>query len=111
MRGVRAVILGAIAVLGIAGCDLLPIAPGNPQVGCQGVPEAACRLAVDSLISADRPVRFVVRCTVPVCTDAEGEAEVTMRFADGRSEVSSYGWTTAPEAAGSPEPPPVPDGS
>lgn len=116
MRPARAILLGVIAALAVAACDALPFAPagplGDPQVVCQGVPRAACQLAADSLAPDVRPVRVVVRCTLPVCTEAEGDAEVTIQFADGRSEVSGYGWTTAPEPApqDSPEPP-VPEGS
>ena len=115
MRSVRAIVLGAFAAVAIAACDALPFPPvgheSGAQVVCEGVPRAACQLSVDSLgRSADRPVRIVVRCTVPVCTEEEGDAELTIQFADGRSVVSGHGWTTDLELVPVQEPP-VTEGS
>lgn len=98
----RALILGAVVALGIAACEGIPVVPagpvepagpvGGPQLVCQGVPQEPCRGAVDATNSAKVPVRVIVRCTLPVCTPAEGETEVTFRFADGSSEIAGYGW-------------------
>ncbi len=113
MRGRRLLAVSVIAALGVA-CDALPAVPvgpvGDPQVVCQGVPRAACQQAFD--VSGAAPgsvVQVVVRCTVPVCTNATGEAEVTIRFADGRTETSGYGWASAPhpQPQAPPEPPRV----
>lgn len=114
MRAARAVLLGLAGALGIAACDLVPFGPGGqagaPQVVCQAVPENFCRMAADSVDPTKRPVRMVVRCTLPVCTETEGDSEITVQFADGHSEVAAYAWTTAPEPA-VPQEPPEPGGS
>jgi hypothetical protein len=117
VRAARALLLGAVAALAIGGCDSLPFLPGGPVGGaelvCQGVPREACRQAAGTVASAKVVVRVLVRCTLPACTDAEGEAEVTIQFVDGTSETSWYGWASAPEPAQPQEPqePPAPDGS
>jgi hypothetical protein len=95
----RALVLGAVAALGIAACDWIPVVPagpvGAPQFVCQGVPQEDCRRAAGATNSTKVPVRVIVRCTVPVCAPAKGEAEVTFQFADGSSEVAGYGWEMA----------------
>ena len=80
-----------------------PAAPVDPQrVVCQGVPGAACRQALDVITSnpGNAPrgaiARVVVRCTLPVCTDDNGETQITVFYADGRQETSGYGWGSAP---------------
>ena len=94
-----AVALVAVACIPPAG----PAPPVDPQrVVCQGVPPAACRQALEAISSnpggAPNGViaRVVVRCTLPVCTDATGETQITVFYADGRQETSGYGWSSAP---------------
>jgi hypothetical protein len=117
MTAARAIVSGVIAALAIAACDVFrtgPVAPvGGAQVVCQGVPLEACRMAAGTVTSAKVVVRVLVRCTQPVCTDAAGEAEVTIQYVDGTSETSGYGWASAPEPAQpqQPQEPPVPEGS
>ncbi len=118
MTAARAIVSGVIAALAIAACDVFPSGPvapiGGAQVVCQGVPLEACRAAAGTVTSAKVAARVLVRCTQPVCTEAAGEAEVTLHFVDGTSETSGYGWASAGEPARAPEglqEPPVPDGS
>jgi hypothetical protein len=104
VRPVRALVLSVLVGLGIAACDVLPSAPAGPVEGpvqgpvggphfvCQGVPQEDCRRAVGATDSVKVPVQVIVRCTVRLCVPAQGEAEVTFRFADGSSEVAGYGW-------------------
>jgi hypothetical protein len=110
----RALVLCAVVALAIAACDAIPVVPapqvGGPQFVCHGVPQRPCRGALGASNSTKVPVRVIVRCTVPVCTPAEGETEVRFLFADGTSEDVGYGWAMAPEPA-QPQEPPVPDGS
>jgi len=51
-----------------------------------------------------------VRCAVPVCTVASGEANVIIFYIDGRQDSSGYAWAAAAPAPMPPEPPepPVP---
>jgi len=114
VRAARAILLGVAAALGIAACDVVPFGPGGqggaPQIVCQDIPENFCQMALDSVDPTKRPVSIVVRCTMPVCTEIEGDSEIRMQFADGHSEVVAYAWTTAPEPA-VPQEPPEPAGS
>lgn len=112
MRALRALAIGAVAALSLAACGFLPETPvgpaGGPQVICQGVPQVACRQSVGTIgPEMGAVVQVVVRCMVPICTDATGEAELTIRFADGRTETSGYGWASAPGPA-QPQAPPEP---
>ena len=106
----RTFVLMLIAVLSIAACEVLPVGPvapavpegpagpvGEPRFICVGVPQVACRSAFSGGFDPARPpvVQVVVRCTRPVCTDTEGEAEVTFVFANGQREVGGYGWESA----------------
>ena len=95
----------ALAAVIVAGCEEPGSAPagpvGAPQVVCQGVPRAACQQGADT--GAQGPggargtiARIVVRCKLPVCTDATGEADITVFYVDGRQETSGYGWASAP---------------
>jgi hypothetical protein len=115
VRAARALLLGAVVALAIGGCDSLPFLPDGPVGGaelvCQGVPREACRQAADHAVgSAKVVVRVIVRCALPVCTPAEGDAEVTFQFVDETSEVARYGWTTALPSA-LPQEQPSPEGS
>ena len=99
-----------IAVMSIAACDVLPVGPAEPAVPadpavpvaepqfiCVGVPRAACRGSVSGGSDPARPpiVQVIVRCTRPICTDTEGEADVTFVFANGQRELGTYGWESA----------------
>lgn len=103
-----------LAILGVAACDSGVVLPrpqpvANPQVVCLGVPDRACKQAFD--ISGAVPgsvAQIVVRCSVPVCTLQNGEADVTVLFIDGRRESSGYGWAGAGQAPIPAKPPPAP---
>jgi hypothetical protein len=90
-----------LAILGITACDTAdtPAQPqpvANPQVACLAVPDQACKGAFD--ISGAVPgsvAQVVVQCTAPVCTNGNGEADVTIVFIDGRRESSGYAWAGA----------------
>ena len=116
MRASRPLAASVMLVLGLTACgSAVPVGPNGPvaapQVLCQAVPQQSCRQAFDVTGAAPGSVlQVVVRCSVPLCTNAAGEADVTIRFVDGRTEQSGYGWASAP-AAGEPEAPPVPRGA
>ena len=110
MRAARAFALTLIAVLSLVACEVLPggrVAPAvpagptppaaDPAFICLGVPQIACRNAFTGGFDPARPpvVQVVVRCTKPICTDTEGEAEVTFVFANGQRELGGYGWESA----------------
>jgi hypothetical protein len=96
-----------MAVLSTAACEALPVGPAgpagpvgpvaDPQFLCVGVPQAACRQAFSGGFDPARPnvVQVVVRCSGAICTDAQGEAEVTFAFADGQRQLWTYGWESA----------------
>jgi hypothetical protein len=89
--------LTVLAVLGCSPSEGPAVPPGGQQVACQGVPQTACQQAVDSIGGTRGAIaRVVVRCTLPICTDATGEADVIIFFADGRQETRGYGWASAP---------------
>ena len=76
----------------------------NPQVACLAVPDQACKGAFDITGAVPGSVaQIVVQCTAPVCTNDNGEADVTVVFIDGRRESSGYAWAGA-EAAPAPIP-------
>lgn len=110
MTAGRAFALILIAVLSIAACEALPVGPagpavpvgpagpvGDPQFICVGVPQVACRNAFSGGFDPARPpvVQVVVRCSRPICTNTEGEADVTFVFANGQRELGGYGWESA----------------
>lgn len=114
MRPRAALAAAVLATLVVAGCEEPGSAPagpvGAPQVVCQGVPRAACQQGADT--GAQGPggargtiARIVVRCKLPVCTDASGEADITVFYVDGRQETSGYGWASAPAVPVQVDPP------
>ena len=110
MTAGRAFALMLIAVVGIAACEGFPVGPAGPAVPagpvgpvdeprfiCIGVPQVACRSAFSGGFDPARPavVQVVVRCIRPICTNTEGEAEVTFVFANGQRQLGGYGWEQA----------------
>ena len=60
------------------------------------VPTRTCKGAFDISGAAPGSVaQIVVQCTAPVCTNDNGEANVTIVFIDGRRESSGYAWAGA----------------
>jgi hypothetical protein len=102
-----AFILVLIAVLSTAACEVVPLGPAGPgdpagpvaepEFVCVAVPRAPCRSAISAGSDSARPpvVQLIVRCTRPICTNTEGEADVTFVFADGQRELRGYGWESA----------------
>ena len=94
-------VAGVVLAILVAACDTAdtprqPQPVANPQVACLAVPEGACKGAFDISGAAPGSVaQIVVQCTAPVCTNDNGEADVTIVFIDGRRESSGYAWAGA----------------
>jgi hypothetical protein len=118
---VRRPALVAIAVVAmiVAACNpreapVEPVEPvdpiGDAHVVCLGVSNDMCQLAVDSIdgppeeLTGTRIVRIEVRCTLPACTETDGDAEVTLYFADGQQWTAGHSWTSAPPVEALPPP-------
>jgi hypothetical protein len=115
-RLARATVLALFAAAAIAACD--EGSPGQSDqlaFQCVGMDVARCEqfLAEASRQFPGIPViSAVIRCTVPICSDASGEATVAIVFADGQRTEYGTGWAQAgPGVAEPPVPPdePVPD--
>jgi hypothetical protein len=76
----------------------LPVAPV-----CQGIaPEPCLERARESLpvdeagaLSGGQIVRIVVRCTASSCTDARGDGDTVITFADGTTTTASWSYVNA----------------
>lgn len=76
------------------------VAPGTRA--CIGLPQATCARAFEEAETQARErgtvvVGIVIRCTT-VCTEASGEAEQSVRFADGTIDQGGFGWQAADPA-------------
>jgi hypothetical protein len=105
VTGSRALVSMALALVaaGLLGCQspAVPAAPGADggaaRIACQGVPDSICKQAVDTTGALRGTIgQVVVRCSKLPCTEQSGEAEVMIVFADGRREMSNYGWSSVP---------------
>ena len=90
----------AAVVLLVGACDSSggsASTSSEPTVACIGVPQAPCDQAVASLEgSFGAPVvQITVACTVAACTPTEGQVNIDMLLADGRRELSGYGYGSA----------------
>jgi hypothetical protein len=114
LTSLRALVFLLVLGLAAAACGTFrsaPVGPQGPQpVLCEGLDDAACQAVIAQTNAANRSaVQIQVRCMAAFCTAAEGEAQITLLFADGSSETSSHAWASAPEPApvgGQPEPEP-----
>jgi hypothetical protein len=108
----RLAVAVAIAALsaGLVGCTI-------PVVGreCEGMTGPVCEAQLaeaerSSPLGSEGIVAIQVRCTVASCTEAAGEASVTVRYADGRTSSFGTGWAMAAPAPAAPlvEPTPLP---
>jgi hypothetical protein len=52
-------------------------------------------------------VGAVIRCTIPICTEARGEASLRVDFANGRYVEFGNGWAQAEPVPGDPAPDPA----
>lgn len=71
-----------------------PVVPVEPH--CQGVPASMCRTMAETAfgeVSDQGVVHIVVRCGKPPCTDAHGEGDTVVTYADGTTRTS--GWEYA----------------
>lgn len=103
--GFRARFIGVLVIgVSIAGACLPTSAPAMAPGtrACVGLPAAQCEpVFADAEARARQRGTFVVgiivRCT-GVCTEAGGEAETSVTFADGTNEQGGFGWQQAAPA-------------
>jgi hypothetical protein len=107
---VRVALAGLVAVSGlIAACDGGGVV-SNPYQ-CIGLPTATCeRMLAEARqqMPGVAVVGAVIRCTIPVCTEARGEASLRVDFANGRYVEFGNGWEQSEPVPGRPVPEPVP---
>jgi hypothetical protein len=105
---VAVLVLFAVAV---AACD--EGSPGQPDqlaFQCVGMEVSRCERILEEARQPFRGipvVSAVIRCTVAICSDASGEASVTVVFSDGQRTEYGTGWEQA--VPGVAEPPVRPD--
>ena len=106
--GLVALVLCALAIVA---CDDGSTGPSDELAfQCVGMDVPRCERILEE---ARQPfggipvVSAVIRCTVQVCSDASGEASVSVVFADGRRTDYGTGWAEA--GPGVAEPPVRPD--
>ena len=109
--GSRGLAFALLAIVGwvVAGCMgvMSPaVAPGTRA--CVGLPQATCEQTFRDADAEARArgtivVGIAIRCT-SVCTDASGEAERSVTYADGTSEQGGFGWQAAEPAPIAPAP-------
>ena len=100
-----------LCAMAIAACD--EGSPGQSDelaFQCVGMDVPRCERILEE---ARRPfqgipvVSAIIRCTAPICSDASGEASVSVVFADGQRSEYGTGWAQA--EPGVAEPPVRPD--
>jgi hypothetical protein len=107
---VRGALAALVAVAGlIAACDGGGVV-SNPYQ-CIGLPISMCEEIVQEA-RQERPgvavVGATIRCTVAVCTEQRGEAEVRIDYANGVQSLYGRGWEHAAPGGPAPVPRPVP---
>lgn len=93
----------------LVGCDGGVVS--NPYQ-CVGLPNATCeRMLAEAQqqMPGVAVVGAVIRCTVAICTDAQGEASIRVDFANGRYVEYGTGWAQSMPEPAVPAPVPVPD--
>ncbi len=67
-----------------------------PPPSCTGVPPDMCRSLAQGQVDGISPMKRIlaidVRCTAAVCTPDKGEADVTVRLADGSTQQGGSSW-------------------
>jgi hypothetical protein len=114
MSSARLVVAVLVAALVVAGCGLTRVGGPAPVSGrtCQGVPAPVCaRMFADAQRNATPGsgplvgMRIVCRTT---CTEAAGDASVTITYANGETTEGAQGWSspqgTAPGEPGGTSP-------
>jgi len=101
------IVAGAVLATLCWACDGGIESPVEGPFECVDLPTSTCeRLLADAQqgFPGVPVVRAVIRCTVAVCTEAEGEASIRVDFANGRFVEQAAGWMQA-EPAPNPVPP------
>jgi hypothetical protein len=81
----------------VSSCVAAPPAPKTLEPGteaCLGLSEAICQAVVQA-ISAGRGSAvdaYWISCDVPSCTTASGSLNVVVRWPDGTTDTSGFGW-------------------
>jgi hypothetical protein len=117
MNLMRTPALLAMTVLVLAGCGVITPdsveegVSGTPVSGqvCEGVPANLCaeelrRAQADAPPGAGGVAGIRIRCVAPSCTQAAGDVEVTVTYANGQTVMYGAGWM-GPGA----QPPPMPE--
>jgi hypothetical protein len=92
--GIAAIVLAILIVAACGGDEPSDPAATGPVVDCIGVPAAHCREAVDQALAdagGSRVVAITIRCSAPSCTLQQGQTEVTVLLAAGRSRQGRAG--------------------
>lgn len=110
--GLRRSVSALVALLLLAACEPLsgtPAPVGETRFDCSTVPGNTCRdVLADAKLngSGAAVVELVVRCSTPPCTPMQGEADVSVRYADGGTLTWSIGWSgPVPAQPAAPVPP------
>ena len=85
----------AAAGAGTAGCSLFgtKLTPGLQA--CVQVPQSVCDEIIQGRVNNRAPIAltaFRITCKSEQCTEASGEAEFVLNWADGMSETATYTW-------------------
>jgi hypothetical protein len=105
MRQVVVLMVVAALVGGLAGCSIPVVGRG-----CIGMPDPVCQTQLadaerTSPLGSEGIVGIQVRCSVASCTEASGEASITISYGDGRTASFGTGWAmAAPAPVGVPAP-------
>jgi hypothetical protein len=97
----RRLVLVVAVVLVTTGCG--GFGGRDAVLDCVGLSPERCqqmhREALGSVPPGASVTSVSIRCTVPSCTEAEGEAEMTVVLVDGQRLVTGQGWAAAPAPA------------
>lgn len=95
---VNRILVVALAALLCGACDGGAAASAGNPFQCVGLPTATCErmLAEAQQQFPGVPVvRADIRCTIAICTDAQGEASIRVDFANGRFVEYGSAWMQA----------------
>lgn len=95
-RIVVGLLLTVLIAAGSAGCNVFgtKLAPGLQA--CLEVPQSVCDEIIEGRVNNRAPVALTayrITCKSATCTEAAGEAEFVLNWADGQSETATYTWT------------------
>ncbi len=106
-----ALVIGLV-VFGAAvpACDGGFTGVGSQGFQCVGLPATACERILEQArqdLGGLPVVSATIRCTIPVCTEANGEAQVEVVFSDGQRSSYGTGWAQARNGGVAPAPQPA----